>query len=55
MEAPSRPKTATVEQILHLYGALWSFVDCNKPLGHSHFLHSALRRYMLIFSAVPDT
>ena len=29
MEARPRPKIATVEQILQLYGASWSFVDSN--------------------------
>src|SRR6476660_804237 len=48
------PKIATVEQILQLRGALWSFVDSNKLLGHSDFLHGDLCRSMLMFSALSD-
>src|SRR5436190_23889016 len=32
--AAPEPKTATVEQIPHLSGALWSFVDSYKALGY---------------------
>src|SRR4051794_36980911 len=55
MEARPRPKIATVEQIRQLGGALWSFVDSNKPLGHDDFLHGALCRSVLMFSALRDT
>ena len=32
---------ATVEQIPHLSGALWSFVDSCNPLGYRNFLYSS--------------
>ena len=40
MEARPRPKIATVEQIQHFGGALWTFLDSRNRLAQRNFFHS---------------